>query len=118
MARLLVLTDSRWLMQRTKEIVKISTGCAALNELLHGGIESKCITEMFGEFRCVSRPCSACEAGTCPRTSLATVGSLLTTVLSARAPSGLSVSIRVSVRIQQHTTTRLDQACLWPAWSL
>ncbi len=43
-------------LQRTKEIVKISTGCAALNELLHGGIESKCITEMFGEFRCVSRP--------------------------------------------------------------
>ena len=43
-------------MQRTKEIVKISTGCAALNELLHGGIESKCITEMFGEFRCVIQP--------------------------------------------------------------
>ena len=37
--------------QRSKEIVKISTGSKALNELLEGGIESKCITEMFGEFR-------------------------------------------------------------------
>ena len=44
--------DGSFAAQRTKEIVKISTGCAALNELLQGGIESKCITEMFGEFRC------------------------------------------------------------------
>ena len=38
-------------MQRSKEIVKISFGAAALNELLGGGLESKCITEMFGEYR-------------------------------------------------------------------
>ena len=63
-------SESRRVMQRTKEIVKISTGCAALNELLHGGIESKCITEMFGEFRC-AKPAflSGCEAETRQRLS-------------------------------------------------
>ena len=39
-------------LQRSKEIVKISTGSKGLDALLEGGIESKCITEMFGEFRC------------------------------------------------------------------
>ena len=33
-------------------MVRISTGAKALDELLGGGIESKCITEIFGEFRC------------------------------------------------------------------
>ena len=34
--------------QRQTTIVKISTGCAALDEMLGGGIESKAITEVFG----------------------------------------------------------------------
>ena len=38
-------------MQRSKEITKISFGATALNELLGGGLETKCITEMFGEYR-------------------------------------------------------------------
>ena len=38
-------------MQRTKDIAKISLGAEAVNELLGGGLETKCITEMFGEFR-------------------------------------------------------------------
>ena len=38
--------------QRRKDVVRISTGAKALDELLGGGIESKCITEIFGEFRC------------------------------------------------------------------
>ncbi len=38
--------------QRAKDITKISLGSAAVNELLGGGLETKCITEMFGEFRC------------------------------------------------------------------
>ena len=38
-------------MQRQKEIVKISVGAQAVNELLGGGIESRCITEVYGEFR-------------------------------------------------------------------
>jgi meiotic recombination protein DMC1 len=40
-------------LQRSKEIVKISLGAQAINELLGGGLESKCITEIYGEFRCV-----------------------------------------------------------------
>ncbi|KAK9829745.1 hypothetical protein WJX72_007642 [[Myrmecia] bisecta] len=38
-------------MQRNKDIVKISTGAQAVNELLGGGIESRAITEIFGEYR-------------------------------------------------------------------
>ena len=38
-------------LQRQKEIVKISVGAQAVNELLGGGIESRCITEIYGEFR-------------------------------------------------------------------
>ncbi|KAL6772110.1 DMC1 [Auxenochlorella protothecoides x Auxenochlorella symbiontica] len=37
--------------QRQRQIVHISTGCQALDELLGGGIESKAITEIFGEWR-------------------------------------------------------------------
>jgi meiotic recombination protein DMC1 len=37
--------------QRRKEVVHISMGAKALNELLGGGIESKCITEIYGEYR-------------------------------------------------------------------
>lgn len=37
--------------QREKDLVKISTGSEAVNELLGGGIESRSITEIFGEFR-------------------------------------------------------------------
>ena len=40
-----------WVLQRTKDIAKISFGAEAVNELLGGGLETKCITEMFGEFR-------------------------------------------------------------------
>lgn len=38
-------------MQRRKEIVHISLGAKALNELLGGGLETKCITEIYGEYR-------------------------------------------------------------------
>ena len=43
------------LRQRQKEIVKISVGAQAVNELLGGGIESRCITEIYGEFRSASQ---------------------------------------------------------------
>ena len=48
-------------LQRQKEIVKISVGAQAVNELLGGGIESRCITEFYGEFRWAhgSDPCPA-----------------------------------------------------------
>lgn len=38
-------------LQRTKEIIKITCGSAAVDELLGGGFETRCITEMFGEYR-------------------------------------------------------------------
>lgn len=38
-------------MQRQREIVRISTGATALDTLLGGGMETKCITELYGEFR-------------------------------------------------------------------
>ena len=40
-------------------MVHISMGAKALNELLGGGIESKCITEIYGEYRCVAHVGSA-----------------------------------------------------------
>jgi hypothetical protein len=43
-------------MQRTKDIVKISLGACAVNELLGGGLESRCITEIYGEFRRAALP--------------------------------------------------------------
>lgn len=38
-------------LQRQKDIVRISLGAEALNTLLGGGLESKAITEVFGEWR-------------------------------------------------------------------
>jgi Rad51 len=46
-------------LQRSRDIVKINMGSEALNQLLGGGLESKCLTELFGEYRCwgsVSKP--------------------------------------------------------------
>lgn len=42
-------------VQRQREIVRISTGATALDTLLGGGMETKCITELYGEFRWVSK---------------------------------------------------------------
>ncbi|KAJ4791150.1 DNA repair (Rad51) family protein [Rhynchospora pubera] len=39
------------LLQKRKQIVKITTGSQALDELLGGGIETAALTEAFGEFR-------------------------------------------------------------------
>lgn len=37
--------------KREREIVHISSGCAAVDEMLKGGVETKAITEIFGEWR-------------------------------------------------------------------
>jgi meiotic recombination protein DMC1 len=37
---------------RRNEVVRITSGSTALDEILGGGIETKSITEAFGEFRC------------------------------------------------------------------
>jgi meiotic recombination protein DMC1 len=39
------------ILQRRSGIMKLTTGCAALDQLLGGGVESCSITEAFGEFR-------------------------------------------------------------------
>ena len=41
-------------MQRQREVMKISCGSSSVDEILGGGFETKCITEMFGEYRCSS----------------------------------------------------------------
>ena len=38
-------------MQRQKSIVKISTGCKDLDNILGGGWETQTITELYGEYR-------------------------------------------------------------------
>ncbi len=38
-------------VQRARDIVRISFGAQQINDLLGGGLESKAITEMFGEYR-------------------------------------------------------------------
>jgi RecA/RadA recombinase len=38
-------------LQERKEIIRISTGSQELDKLLEGGLETKSITELFGEFR-------------------------------------------------------------------
>jgi hypothetical protein len=37
--------------ERRKQILHITTGAAAFDKILGGGIETGCITEVFGEFR-------------------------------------------------------------------
>mmetsp|Transcript_17233 Transcript_17233/g.50188 ORF Transcript_17233/g.50188 Transcript_17233/m.50188 type:complete len:345 (-) Transcript_17233:735-1769(-) len=39
-------------LQRRQDIIMVSTGSTALDELLQGGIETGSLTEVFGEFRC------------------------------------------------------------------
>jgi meiotic recombination protein DMC1 len=38
-------------LNKRKQILKISTGSSKLDELLRGGMESQAITEIYGEFR-------------------------------------------------------------------
>ena len=47
-------------MQREKCIVRVSTGSKALDELIGGGMETKAITEMYGEYRCGKTQVCAC----------------------------------------------------------
>lgn len=39
------------MLQRQRDVIKITTGSEALDELLGGGFETKAITEIFGEYR-------------------------------------------------------------------
>lgn len=44
-------TSATEVYNNRKDIVMITTGSKALDELLQGGIETGSLTEMFGEFR-------------------------------------------------------------------
>lgn len=44
-------TNGLVVMEKRKNVLKITTGSTKLDELLQGGIESMSITEIFGEFR-------------------------------------------------------------------
>jgi len=44
------MTGSEFLTKR-KEVIRLTTGSKALDDLLGGGVETMCITEVFGEFR-------------------------------------------------------------------
>jgi len=39
------------MLNKRKEVIKVTTGCIALDQLLGGGVETMSITEVFGEFR-------------------------------------------------------------------
>eukprot|EP00879_Flechtneria_rotunda_P003475 GHRR01003704.1.p1 GENE.GHRR01003704.1~~GHRR01003704.1.p1 ORF type:complete len:271 (+),score=125.52 GHRR01003704.1:1269-2081(+) len=45
------ITGNEAMQKRQREIVKVTTGATALDTLLGGGMETKCITELYGEFR-------------------------------------------------------------------
>ena len=50
--QLIVLYSTKaFAVQRARDIVRISFGAQQINDLLGGGLESKAITEMFGEYR-------------------------------------------------------------------
>ena len=43
-------------LQREKLIVKITSGCDAVDEILGGGFETKSISEIYGEYRLATCP--------------------------------------------------------------
>lgn len=45
-------TTANQVMQQRGEIIKITTGCTALDAILGGGLETGSITEIYGEYRC------------------------------------------------------------------
>jgi RecA/RadA recombinase len=58
-------------LQRQRNVVRITTGSRQLDELLGGGVETKAITEMYGEYRwgpggvrgsVRTRPVSMCQS--------------------------------------------------------
>ena len=37
--------------RRRREIIYINFGAEAINEMLDGGLETRCLTEIYGEYR-------------------------------------------------------------------
>jgi DNA repair protein RAD51 len=51
--------------QKRQDMIYLTTGSEELNKLLGGGIETGCITEIFGEFRTGKTQLSLTLAVTC-----------------------------------------------------
>ncbi|KAL4442072.1 hypothetical protein ABPG77_011333 [Micractinium sp. CCAP 211/92] len=45
-------TTAQQIFEQRSELLMISTGCTAFNEILGGGLETGSITELYGEYRC------------------------------------------------------------------
>lgn len=45
-------TTANQILQQRGEIIKLTTGSKALDEIMGGGLETGSITELYGEFRC------------------------------------------------------------------
>ena len=45
-------TTAQQIMEQRQELLMISTGCQAFNDILGGGLETGSITELYGEYRC------------------------------------------------------------------
>jgi len=43
------------MLNKRKEVIKVTTGCIALDQLLGGGVETMSITEVFGTYELTSR---------------------------------------------------------------
>ena len=44
-------TTAQQIMEQRSELIRVTTGCQALNDILGGGLETGSITELFGEYR-------------------------------------------------------------------
>lgn len=45
-------TTAQQIFEQRSELLMVTTGCQALNDILGGGLETGSITELFGEYRC------------------------------------------------------------------
>ena len=48
--QILVVLFGNTILERRREVLKLSSGCAAIDELLGGGFETQSICEVYGEF--------------------------------------------------------------------
>ncbi len=44
-------TTAQQIMEQRQELIMVTTGCQALNDILGGGLETGSITELYGEYR-------------------------------------------------------------------
>lgn len=45
-------TTAQQVFEQRSELIQVTTGCQALNDILGGGLETGSITELYGEYRC------------------------------------------------------------------